>query len=1017
MFLDPGARLPAPGTPIAQAQPNTHFDINVLSGVRATAPNQNAVMTSGWHDYSSAPGVQALDIKASRTDEVRAAFSVFQPNSAVKAEIKAIVRSGVGCKQVVARVYLDLQGVGEIDLGDLHWLHIIPDPALASNGQVPFVADSTSTTLGSVAATTWRDLQSDLAPAVSKALEKGDIDLKVGAQEFNIDPADFVDREHLLPVELRGPSPVGDWNGYRVRRFRGGWLEQAWRPHEEPPVNPDGVNCLTKGDHLHQGAYVAPGSSLWRNHDRAGYNDDGMGFDPGGLRYSAPRQTFCSDTWLFKIYPVWAASAPRTTPVEPCAAPDNEPRNLTANPGNKELALAWTVPTLVPGEDHAVDGYQVRWRKTAPGAGAWSAWDDPSSGTSRTVGGLTNGNSYAVQVRAVNGSGVGPPATIRGTPSAIAPAPRCTVVVVEPGPGPSPPHSITLTLLKLRSTALADLCISTAEKAAAVTFNVTTGASGAAGSSGRSETALTPRVSFGSQRLTAMPVADQPGTWSVTIAANASYLTEGDHDLLVEALNGTTVVSSERTTITVDLTAPTVSYSTPPTSLTVNTAITDIVPTTSDEDIASYALKTGSTLPLGLGLNTISTSDNHGVISGTPSVATAARTVTIVVTDRAGNASEVTLSLPAVTDSTTPPPPPPPPPPTCTSTWTSSVTTLNSYTGEQLDFIDEDYSSRAAAEARRLSEVALFEGVGVQVVISSVYCGSDPPVTPSPAIRELSLLVDPRSCGWITWKVEFGSRFRSETRAADAKTRNVRTAYFVHGNSARLTAPAGSASCIFAGWSGNCSGTDRTCTVTMDRNRSATASYEPPSSGTFIVTGTGPSQAEAEADATAQAAAEAARLGADRHSRTHIIFQTTTGVVSYASTATVSWTLSGTASEGAGPFATEAAAEAAAILSAHAAVPPDATATGTSVVTEYIDIGNPDVDGWWAQADVTWTSSGVVSASGAGPTAAEAEADALANVTLPSGASVTGTTYATEGVMGTIHTAMAAYRWERDSDD
>ena len=120
---------------------------------------------------------------------------------------------------------------------------------------------------------------------------------------------------------------------------------------------------------------------------------------------------------------------------------------------------------------------------------------------------------------------------------------------------------------------------------------------------------------------------------------------------------------------------------------------------------------------------------------------------------------------------------------------------------------------------------------------------------------------------------------------------------------------------------------------------------------------------------------------------------------------------------GAGPFATEAAAEAAAILSAHAAVPPDATATGTSVVTEYIDIGNPDVDGWWAQADVTWTSSGVVSASGAGPTAAEAEADALANVTLPSGASVTGTTYATEGVMGTIHTAMAAYRWERDSDD
>ena len=45
------------------------------------------------------------------------------------------------------------------------------------------------------------------------------------------------------------------------------------------------------------------------------------------------------------------------------------------------------------------------------------------------------------------------------------------------------------------------------------------------------------------------------------------------------------------------------------------------------------------------------------------------------------------------------------------------------------------------------------------------------------------------------------------------------------------------------------------------------------------------------------------------------------------------------------------------------------------------------------------------------------EADALANATVPSGASVTGTTYATEGVTETIHTAMAAYRWERDSDD
>ena len=266
-----------------------------------------------------------------------------------------------------------------------------------------------------------------------------------------------------------------------------------------------------------------------------------------------------------------------------------------------------------------------------------------------------NPNGFVFAHWAITGS-TGPQSTVLENPATVTMDRDKTVTAVfreaacapEPGPGPSPPYSVTLCFTQ---TVLADLAVNAAERRSDWTFNVHLSESATGSAGARTEAALTPKVTIGnSSPLDVTAVSGEPGTWSVAVPAAAAYLTDGKHTLRVQALRGEEVVKSESTTITVDLTAPTVSYA-PPTSLTVSTALTDIVPTTSDEDIASYALKTGSTLPSGLSLNATS-----GVISGTPSATTAAGAVTIVVTDRAGNTSDVTLSLPAVTGGTGPPP-------------------------------------------------------------------------------------------------------------------------------------------------------------------------------------------------------------------------------------------------------------------------------------------------------------------------------------------------------------------------
>ena len=175
-----------------------------------------------------------------------------------------------------------------------------------------------------------------------------------------------------------------------------------------------------------------------------------------------------------------------------------------------------------------------------------------------------------------------------------------------------------------------DNTVNIAEKAAGFAISGTTG----------SEAGVSVSVTIGSQSpLTAS--SDNNGAWSVRLPANAAYITGTSVNVSVSASKtGFTASSPVTRTLAVDLAAPSVSY-TAPASLKVGVAITAVTPTTADTDIASYSA-TG--LPSGLTIHS-----GTGAISGTPDTAAAnAVSVTVTVTDTAGNPTTVSLAFPAV---------------------------------------------------------------------------------------------------------------------------------------------------------------------------------------------------------------------------------------------------------------------------------------------------------------------------------------------------------------------------------
>ena len=171
------------------------------------------------------------------------------------------------------------------------------------------------------------------------------------------------------------------------------------------------------------------------------------------------------------------------------------------------------------------------------------------------------------------------------------------------------------------------------------TINISEQAAGFQVTGTVTESGVTVAVTIGDNDLPSA-TSDNDGKWSVDVPGDADYIDEASVSLSVTATKTGFISQTATRELTVDLTAPMVSYAAPP-SLQVGVAITSITPSTSDTDIASYS---GASLPPGLGIHATT-----GAISGMPTKAdSSAQTATVTGTDAAGNNGTAPITFPAV---------------------------------------------------------------------------------------------------------------------------------------------------------------------------------------------------------------------------------------------------------------------------------------------------------------------------------------------------------------------------------
>ena len=176
-----------------------------------------------------------------------------------------------------------------------------------------------------------------------------------------------------------------------------------------------------------------------------------------------------------------------------------------------------------------------------------------------------------------------------------------------------------------------DDTVNIAEKAAGFSIGGNTG----------SEGGVSVTVTVGTTELTSTSAAADPATWSVSVPADATYISGTSVDVTVSATKiGFTAPGDVQRTLTVDLTAPTAPSYTAPLSLKVGEAIAVMNPS-GGIGIDEY---NATGLPSGLNLDT-----GTGAIGGTPDTADAnTADVTVTVSDAVGNTAEVPITFPAV---------------------------------------------------------------------------------------------------------------------------------------------------------------------------------------------------------------------------------------------------------------------------------------------------------------------------------------------------------------------------------
>ena len=122
------------------------------------------------------------------------------------------------------------------------------------------------------------------------------------------------------------------------------------------------------------------------------------------------------------------AGAMRTASATPVAAP-GAPRTLTTEPGDQEVVLTWTTPLDNGGS--AIIRYEYRYARGSSVPSSTS-WQSAGLDLERTIDGLTSGQQYTFEVRAVNGIGAGAVRTASAAPLAAAPGALRTLTA-EPG--------------------------------------------------------------------------------------------------------------------------------------------------------------------------------------------------------------------------------------------------------------------------------------------------------------------------------------------------------------------------------------------------------------------------------------------------------------------------------------------------------------------------------------------------------------------------------------------------------
>ena len=109
---------------------------------------------------------------------------------------------------------------------------------------------------------------------------------------------------------------------------------------------------------------------------------------------------------------LWSTPPASATP----AAAPGVPREMTIEPGNQKLTVTWQPPAADGGSP--VTGYLVQWKDTGE---EFSDTERRATVTEprHQISSLDNGSTYTVQVRAVNLTGTGPPASETGVPVTV----------------------------------------------------------------------------------------------------------------------------------------------------------------------------------------------------------------------------------------------------------------------------------------------------------------------------------------------------------------------------------------------------------------------------------------------------------------------------------------------------------------------------------------------------------------------------------------------------------------------